>query len=156
MINSPEAQADEVIADYQKILGRSPDAGLSYWTSQLAAGASRVDVLAGFLGSTEFLSDLSAFLPTAANDPNAAASAFLNSPTRQAANPHPPTVTLSVPTGVVSSDPTVTVNVTAGSGGMPTTVVIDVDLNDNGTFTGSRTRAIAMSPPLSMASPPSS
>ena len=49
VLNSPEVQTRIVTSDYQTVLGRAADAaGLSYWTGQLAAGASRTNVLAGF------------------------------------------------------------------------------------------------------------
>lgn len=47
-----------VTALYGDLLGRAPDpGGLAFWENALSSGASRSSVVAGILGSTEFLRD---------------------------------------------------------------------------------------------------
>ena len=78
---------------------------------------------------------LAAYLPSTSNDPNAAASAFLNSQHRFSAAPQAPQLQLQVPADT-AIDPTIHVLVTPGTGGMPQSVVIDVDTNNDGVFSG--------------------
>ena len=52
-----EARGNEIIADYQKYLGRTPDAnGMNTWLSVLAAGGRQEDVISGILASPEYVS----------------------------------------------------------------------------------------------------
>jgi hypothetical protein len=77
---SPEAAQLAVTTIYQDTVGRTPDAaGLAYWAGQLERGGSQTTVLAGVLGSGEFLGRLQSDVASLnTSDPNVAASQFIS------------------------------------------------------------------------------
>jgi hypothetical protein len=57
ILHSNESYTALVTADYVRFLGRRPDSGgLNYWTGQFNNGSTQEEVMAGFLGSAEYLS----------------------------------------------------------------------------------------------------
>lgn len=52
---APSENAIQIVAAYQTVLGRTPDAGsLTYWASQLAAGLSNANLVGSLIASAEF------------------------------------------------------------------------------------------------------
>ena len=53
--SSPEREAQRITADYQTYLGRSPEPGIvAAWVNAFESGFSNENVIAGFVGSTEY------------------------------------------------------------------------------------------------------
>jgi hypothetical protein len=76
---SPEAAQLAVRTIYQDTLGRTPDAGgLAQWAGQLERGVAQTTVLAGVLGSDEFVGRMQSYVANLnTGDPNVAASQFI-------------------------------------------------------------------------------
>jgi hypothetical protein len=91
VVNSPEARTRLVQSFYAAYLHRAADpGGLTFWVGALAHGASREQVIAGFLGSVEYRNRLQA--PPGPGDTRAPVVA-LDGPPAGSTTDHNPTVT---------------------------------------------------------------
>jgi hypothetical protein len=81
ILNTDEASRVQVDDAYLQVLGRLPDSnGLNFWTAAAQNGNDEASMIAGLLGSAEYLDQLQAFLNQNSNlaNPTVAASQFLS------------------------------------------------------------------------------
>ena len=117
---SAENLGNQLTTDYQKLLGRNPDAGgFGFWLNEMEHGLSLEQVTVNFLGSNEFTAGQnSVTAPTGPGGITTGAASSLN---------------LVVTSFSSSSNPTVSVDVNPGNYSGP--AFIDVDLQHDGRFT---------------------
>jgi hypothetical protein len=169
VLGSSEAQLDKLQFDYQTLLGRPLDAGgAAFWGTALLNGAREESVLAGLLGSSEYLSRLQNVV-AAASDPLQAATAFIAANNlfqivNTSANPGAHVVTAAgtlapvnlpeapsvgsvvLPIGFSLNFPGATVGLFGPNGFVPISQLSQTSLTGSGVNTGSSTGANAVQP----------